>query len=75
MAVDSIMRNDKRLHEVNPYFPEAHVYEVFQTMKLEGKPVLETLYEMYKSVEITRFMEWGLAYCVMHEDEIRAQMG
>jgi hypothetical protein len=75
MAVDSIIRNDKRLHEVNPYFPEDHVYEAFQTMKLEGKLVLETLYEMYKFKDIIEFMEWGLAYCIKHEDEIRSQMG
>jgi hypothetical protein len=74
MAVDSIMRKDKRLHGVNPYFPDAHVYEYFNSMKLEGKPVLETLYEMYKRVGIVDFMEWGLAYCIKHEDEIRAQI-
>jgi hypothetical protein len=74
MAVDSVMRNDGRLHGVNPYFPDGHVYECFRAMRPEGKAVLETLYEMYKHADIIEFMERGLAYCVKHEDEIRAQM-
>jgi len=43
-------------------------------MKINGKPILETLYEMHALQNITDFMEQGYALCQKHEVEIRAQM-
>jgi hypothetical protein len=74
MAVDPIMRRDKRLYEINPYFADGCAYGYFYEMKIEGKPILETLYDMYLDTDIVGFMEQGYAYCAAHEGEIRAQM-
>lgn len=77
MAVESIMR-DERLSSINPYFPRDYeknqngcVYDYFYTMKIEGKPILETLYEKYQSLPIIDYMEWGYEYCKRYEQQIR----
>jgi len=74
MVVDPIMRRDSRLHGINPYFAGGCVYDYFYLMKIEDKPILETLYEMYESLNIIEFMERGYEYCAKHEAAIRAQM-
>ena len=74
MAVDAVMRHDARLHEINPYFADGCAYDDFYTMTVGGKPVLDTLYEMYQSMDITAFMETGCAFCIQNENEIRTQM-
>ncbi|MDF2872237.1 MAG: hypothetical protein K0R05_3812 [Anaerocolumna sp.] len=42
MVVDTIMRHDKKLYSINPYFDEGCAYDYFYTMKIEKKPILET---------------------------------
>ncbi len=74
MVVDPIMRRDKRLSEINPYFAGGCAYDYFYTMKVEGKPILETLYGMYTATNMTAFMEQSYAYCLAHEADIRAGM-
>lgn len=74
MAVDPIMRGDDRLKNMNPYFNEGCAYRYFYSMMVDGKPILETLYSLYKHSNITEFMEQGYAYCEKHEEEIRKQM-
>ena len=81
MAVESIMR-DERLCSINPYFPRDYeknqngcVYGCFYDMKVEGMPILSTLYEKRRGLNITDYMEWGYEYCRKHEQEIRRQMG
>lgn len=74
MVVDPIMRSDNRLIELNPYFDEGCAYEYFYKMAINGKPILDTLYSMYKKLDILSFMEQGYEYCVSNEAEIRAQM-
>lgn len=83
MAVEPIMR-DERLASVNPYFEPDYekaargengcVYDCFYRMKVEGMPVLETLYQMYRNEKIPDFMERSYAFCKTHEQEIRSQM-
>ena len=71
MVVEPIMR-DERLASINPYFQnEGCVYPYFYTLKIEKKPILDILYEMYKSMSINEFMEKGYELCSKHEDEIR----
>lgn len=73
MVVEPIM-SDERLCSINPYFPREHggcVYPYFYTMKIEGKPILDTLTDMYHSMTIAEFMKAGYEYCVTHEKEIR----
>ncbi len=73
MVVEPIM-SDERLSSINPYFPIEHggcVYPFFYTMKIDGKPILDTLAEMYRSMAIDEFMKKSYAYCVVHEAEIR----
>lgn len=73
MVVEPIMR-DERLASINPYFPIEHggcVYPYFYTMKIEGKPILDTLVEMYRRLTIVEFMKESYAYCVAHEKAIR----
>lgn len=75
MVVDAVMRNDARLAEINPYYQNGlGVYEYFYKMTIDGKPILDTLHEMYSTMKITDFMEHGYAYCKKYEIEIRAQM-
>lgn len=73
MAVDAVMR-DKRLSTINPYSPNECVYDYFYSMTVEGKPILETLFELYATRPIGDFMQQGLLFCQTHENEIRKQM-
>lgn len=73
MVVESIMA-DPRLSSINPYFPREQggcIYPYFFDMMVEGKLILETLDEMYHSMEIRDFMHKSYAYCLEHEQEIR----
>ena len=73
MVVESIMR-DERLSAINPYFPRENggcVYGYFQDMIIDGKPILETLDDLYRRHRMTDFMEVSYAYCERFEKEIR----
>jgi len=73
MVVEPIMR-DERLSSINPYFPRENggcVYPYFYDMLLDGKPILETLYETYRNHNIREFMKCSYQYCLEHEEEIR----
>ncbi|SCJ61383.1 Uncharacterised protein [uncultured Clostridium sp.] len=71
MVVEPIMR-DERLASINPYFQHREcVYPYFYTFKIEKKPILDILYEMYKSMSINEFMEKSYELCLNHEEEIR----
>lgn len=76
MVVESIMR-DERLSSINPYFPRENggcVYEYFQNMIVEGRPILETLDEMYHANSIAVFMRDSYEYCLKNEAAIRAHI-
>ena len=83
MAVEPIMR-DQRLSSVNPYFEADYekaargengcVYDCFYRMRINGEPVLETLYRMYRQEPIHDFMEHSYEFCRKYEEEIRGQM-
>lgn len=76
MVVESIMR-DERLSSINPYFPRENggcVYGYFQNMIIDGKPILDTLEEMYRNHPIRDFMQRGYDYCLQHEAGIRAHI-
>ncbi len=76
MVVESIM-DDERLASINPYYPREHggcVYPYFQDMIIRGKPVLDTLREMYKSNHMTDYMETSYRYCLENEAAIRSHI-
>lgn len=74
MAVDPIIRHDPRLYEINPVFEQGGVaYKAFYTMSIEGRPILQTLYDMYTSLDLPAFMKEGYAYLHKWEGEIRLQ--
>lgn len=76
MVVESIMR-DERLSSINPYFPRENggcVYRYFQNMEIEGRPILETLDEIYKSTDMPGFMKTSYDYCLKNEAAIRAHI-
>lgn len=76
MVVESIMR-DQRLSSINPYFPRENggcVYPYFQDMVVDGRLILETLDDMYRSNRITDFMELAYRYCQKHESTIRSHI-
>lgn len=74
MVVEPIMR-DNRLGAINPYYThKSCVYPYFYAMEIEGKPILDTLYEMLVSMPIQKFMEASYQYCIAHEAEIRRQI-
>ena len=66
---------DERLSSINPYFPREEggcVYPYFYDMVLDGKPVLDTLGEMFRRREsIEGFMQESYRYCQKYEAEIR----
>ena len=65
------MRDD-RLGPINPYYThQSCVYPYFYTMQIEGKPILDVLYEMLSSMPMPKFMEKSYQLCVEHETEIR----
>ena len=73
MVVESIM-DDERLSSINPYYPRENggcVYGYFQDMVIKGKPILDTLRDMYKGNHITDYMEMSYKYCLENEAEIR----
>lgn len=73
MVVESIMRDD-RLSSINPYFPREHggcVYPYFYDMEVDGKLILDTLDDMYRTQNIEDFMRNSYAYCQRHEAGIR----
>lgn len=75
MVVDPIMRHDRRLKDINPYFDDGCAYECFYLMSVNNIPILDTLYKMYVgSKNVVEFMEQGYAYCNKYEHEIRTQM-
>lgn len=71
MAVEPIMR-DYRLKSINPYFDGGGcVYPYFYTLKIDNKPILDILYEMYKEMSIIDFMEKSYELCLKYESQIR----
>ena len=71
MVVEPIMR-DERLASINPYYTDKScVYPYFYTMQINGKPILDTLYEMLSSMPMSDFMEKSYQLCIEHETEIR----
>ena len=73
MVVETIM-SDERLRSINPYFPRENggcVYPYFQSMSVNGEPILDTLDVLYHKNSITGFMGKAYAYCLEHENEIR----
>lgn len=76
MVVESVMK-DQRLSSINPYFPREQggcVYSYFFDMAVDGKMILDTLDDMYRSQSIGEFMQNSFAYCQKHEAEIRAHI-
>lgn len=75
MAVDPILKGDKRLYALDPYSQhDGNAYECFYTMQIAGVPILQTLGEWYQNMPIREFMKTGFSFCQAHEAEIRAQM-
>lgn len=76
MVVESVMA-DPRLSALNPYFPRENggcVYPWFFDMKAAKKPVLKVIDEQYRELGIKEFMKSSYAFCLEHEEEIRAHM-
>lgn len=73
MVVESVMK-DSRLSSINPYFPREQggcIYPYFFDMEVDGKLMLDTLDDMYRSQRIEDFMQSSFAYCQKYEAEIR----
>ncbi len=73
MAVKPIL-GEPRLAERNPYYPDGCVYAYFDTMTVEGRPILEVMEALYAAEGVDGLMEEGFRYCREHEEEIRRQM-
>ena len=73
LVVEAVM-SDERLKIVNPYYPRERggcIYSYFFTMVINGVPITDTIREMYRTMEISKFMEESYAYCQKYEAEIR----
>ena len=73
MAVKPVL-GKPGLAERNPYYPDSCVYDYPETMTVDGRPVMETMEEIYAGGGIDHFMIEGYRYCQEHEAEIRRQM-
>lgn len=73
MAVKPVL-GKPGLAERNPYYPDSCVYDYLETMTAGGRPVMETMGEIYAGGGIEHFMIEGYRYCQEHEAEIRRQM-
>lgn len=76
MVVESVMK-DERLSSINPYFPRENggcIYPYFFDMKVNGDLIIDTLDEMYHSLNIVDFMKSSYTYCLKYETEIRAHI-
>ena len=74
MVVEPIMR-DERLSSINPYFDKGGcVYSYFYTLKIDDRPILDILYEMFSSMTIGEFMKASYEFCINHETEIRGHI-
>ena len=74
MVTDTVMR-DERLTSLNPYQQHGGTaYPYFYTMKIDGAPVLETLYALYRALPMDAFMQQAYEWCCRHEAEIRRQI-
>lgn len=76
MIVESVMK-DERLSSINPYFPRENggcIYPYFFDMKVNGDLIIDTLDEMYHSLNIVDFMKSSYTYCLKYEAEIRAHI-
>lgn len=76
MVVEPILR-DERLSALNPYFPRENggcVYPYFYDMVIGGRPILDTLDALYRAHGIQDFMRESYAYCLVHEQAIRAHI-
>ena len=73
LVVEAVM-SDERLSSINPYYPREQggcIYPYFFTMEVEGVPITDTVREMYRTKEISEFMEESYTFCQKHEAEIR----
>lgn len=73
LVVEAVM-SDERLSSINPYYPREQggcIYPYFFTMEIEGVPITDTVHEMYRTMEISEFMEESYTFCQKHEAEIR----
>lgn len=73
MAVKPVL-GKPGLAERNPYYPDSCVYDYLETMTAGGRPVMETMEEIYAGGGIDHFMIEGYRYCQEHAAEIRRQM-
>ncbi len=76
MVVESVMK-DPRLSSINPYFPREQggcIYPYFFDMAVDNSLILDTLDEMYRSLNIREFMKISYSYCQQHELEIRTHI-
>lgn len=76
MVVESVMK-DARLSSINPYFPREKggcIYPYFFDMVVDGRLILDTLDEMYKTQRIEEFMHNSYVYCCKHEAQIRSHI-
>jgi hypothetical protein len=75
MNIDYIFPGvDYSVESIMQFENEGCAYGYFYSMIIDGKPILETLYEMYSNSAITEFMEQGYGYCKKYEPEIRKQI-
>jgi len=72
--IPELVMRDKRLMVRNPYYNGQVIYEYFYEMKIDGKHLLDILYEMYTNMNIHEFMEKGFQLLQKHEKEIRESM-
>ena len=76
MVVDVIVRNSALVRFFGDLDKKRDiVYSYFYDMEVAGRPILETLADMYRSADdITNFMETAYKYVCENEPELRAKI-
>lgn len=72
--IPELIMRDERLKLRNPYSNGQVIYDYFYKMKIDDKPIIDILYEMYSNMTIHEFMEKGFYLLQKNEIEIRNAM-
>ena len=74
LSVPYIFLNNSYLHFIRSFTCFQSWLLYFDTMTVEGRPILEVMEALYAAEGVDGLMEEGFRFCQEHEAEIRRQM-
>ncbi len=68
--VQETMMADTPIKDLSKW--QGNAYDCFYEMKIDGKPILQTLSDIHQAKGLIGLFEEGYQYCIAHENEIRS---